>query len=59
MIAEAFLLLQGETGTILLLGMRQKWAILLDSVELVQAQHCQVDLTHALGDILMGKMGHF
>jgi len=28
-------------------GMRQKWAILLDSVELVQAQHCQVDLTPA------------
>src|ERR1700736_2433177 len=28
--------------------MRQAWAILLDSVDLVQAQNCQVDLTHAL-----------
>jgi len=28
--------------------MRQKRAILLDSVDLVQAQNCQVDLTHAL-----------
>ena len=27
--------------------MRQKWAILLDSVDLVQAQNCQGDLTHA------------
>jgi hypothetical protein len=29
--------------------MRQKKAILLDSVNLVQAQNCQVDLAHALG----------
>jgi hypothetical protein len=29
-------------------GMRQKWAILLDSVSLAQAHNCQVDLTHAL-----------
>jgi hypothetical protein len=28
--------------------MRQKWAILLDSVGLVQAQNCQGDLTLAL-----------
>jgi len=27
--------------------MRQKGANLLDSVDLVRAQHCQVDLTHA------------
>ena len=30
------------------LGMCQKRAILLDSVNLVQARNCQVDLTHAL-----------
>ena len=30
------------------LGMCQKEVILLDSVELVQARNCQVDLTHAL-----------
>jgi len=28
--------------------MRQKWVILLDSLDLIQAQNCQVDLTHAL-----------
>jgi hypothetical protein len=28
--------------------MCQKGAILLDSVDLAQAQNCQVDLTHAL-----------
>jgi len=28
-------------------GMRQKWAILLESVDLVQAQNCQVDLMHS------------
>lgn len=27
--------------------MRQKEAILLDGADLVQAQNCQVDLTHA------------
>jgi hypothetical protein len=30
------------------IGMCQKWAILLDSLNLVQAQNCQMDLTHAL-----------
>jgi hypothetical protein len=29
------------------MGMCQKRAILLDSVDLVQVQNCQVDLTHA------------
>jgi hypothetical protein len=28
-------------------GMRQKWALLLDSLDLAQAQNCQGDLTHA------------
>jgi hypothetical protein len=31
-----------------MLGMRQKWALLLDSLDLAQAQNCQGDLTHAL-----------
>jgi hypothetical protein len=31
------------------LGKRQKGAVLLDSVDLVQARNCQPDLTHALG----------
>ncbi len=31
------------------LGMCQKGTILPDSVDLAQAQNCQVDLTHALG----------
>jgi hypothetical protein len=31
--------------------MCQKGVILLDSVDLIQAQNCQVDLTHALGHL--------
>jgi hypothetical protein len=37
--------------TLVCLGKRQKWAILLDSFVLVLDQHCQVSLTHPLSFI--------
>jgi two-component system chemotaxis response regulator CheB len=39
--------------------MRQKRALLSDSIDLVQAQNCQVDLTHALAILLeiLGRAG--
>jgi len=37
------------------LGIRQKEVILLDSVDLVQARNCQVDLTHALVECPTGS----
>jgi len=37
-------------------GMCQKWAILLDSVDLVHTENCQVDLTHALRSLCIGNL---
>ncbi len=37
-----------RASRVTILGTRQKEAILLDSVDLVQARNCQVRLTHAL-----------